>query len=86
MKKLLLTAALLPIGGMAAAQCAPDYTDVTLNVSTQNGPAIASALAAAAEVWEAKTCGEVNVIEFPFGRTLSEIPHRHVPADAATST
>ena len=67
MKKLLLTAALLPIGGMAAAQCAPDFTGVTLNVSTQNGPAIASALAAAAEVWEAKTCGEVNVIEFPFG-------------------
>ena len=67
MKKLLLTAALLPLGGMAAAQCAPDYTGVTLNVSTQNGPAIASALSAAAEVWEKKTCGEVNVIEFPFG-------------------
>ena len=56
MKKLLLTAALLPLGGMAAAQCAPDFTGVTLNVSTQNGPAIASALSAAAEVWEKKTC------------------------------
>ena len=67
MKKLLLTAALLTLGGMAAAQCAPDYPGVTLNVSTQNGPAIASALSAAAEVWEKKTCGEVNVIEFPFG-------------------
>ena len=50
-----------------SAQCAPDYTGVTLTVSTQNGPAIASALAAAAESWEAKTCGTVNVVEFPFG-------------------
>ena len=39
------TAALLPLGSMAAAQCSPDFTGVTLNVSTQNGPAIASALA-----------------------------------------
>ena len=73
MKKLLLTAALLPIGGMAAAQCAPDFTGVTLNVSTQNGPAIASALSAAAEVWEAKTCGTVNVIEFPFGENKKNV-------------
>lgn len=67
MKRLLLTAALLPLAGAAYAQCSPDYTGVTLNVSTQNGPAIASALAAAAESWEKRTCGEVNVIEFPFG-------------------
>lgn len=67
MKRLVIAAALASTAGGAWAQCSPDYTGVTLNVSTQNGPAIASALAAAAESWEARTCGTVNVIEFPFG-------------------
>jgi multiple sugar transport system substrate-binding protein len=67
MKRLLIAAALSSTAGSAWAQCSPDYTGVTLNVSTQNGPAIASALAAAAENWEARTCGTVNVVEFPFG-------------------
>ncbi len=67
MKLILSSAALSLAAGGAAAQCSPDFTGVELNVSTQNGPAIASALASAAESWEARTCGTVNVIEFPFG-------------------
>ncbi|MDJ1009744.1 MAG: extracellular solute-binding protein [Paracoccaceae bacterium] len=67
MKKLLLTAALVPFAGAAWAQCAPDYSGVTLTVSTQNGPFIASAMAMAAESFEEKTCATVNVVEFPFG-------------------
>ncbi|MEM9901674.1 MAG: extracellular solute-binding protein [Pseudomonadota bacterium] len=66
MKKLLLSAAILPLG-TAAMACEPDFTGVTLNVSTQNGPFVASALAMAGQAWEEKTCGEVNVVEFPFG-------------------
>lgn len=68
MKRLLLsTVAFAALGAGTAMACQPDYTGVTLNVSTQNGPAIASALAAAAVSWEERTCGTVNVIEFPFG-------------------
>lgn len=67
MKRLLLTAALLPLGSAAFAQCSPDFTGVTLTVSTQNGPAIASALQTAATSWSERTCGSVNVVEFPFG-------------------
>lgn len=63
---LLLPLAAMPLAGTAYAQCAPDYSDVTLTVSTQNGPFIASALQQAAESWEKKTCGEVNLVEFPF--------------------
>lgn len=66
MRNLLLTAAILPLGSMAYAQCAPDYSGVTLTISTQNGPFIASALQTAAETWEARTCGEVDLVEFPF--------------------
>jgi len=66
-KRLLLSTAVLGAMSGAALACSPDYTGVTLNVSTQNGPAIASALAAAATSWEERTCGTVNVIEFPFG-------------------
>lgn len=66
MKKLLLATAFLPVGSMAYAGCAPDYSGVTLTVSTQNGPFIASALKTAAESWEAKTCGKVELVEFPF--------------------
>ncbi|MDJ1006258.1 MAG: extracellular solute-binding protein [Paracoccaceae bacterium] len=66
MNKLLLTAAIVPLAGAAMA-CEPDYSGVTLTVSTQNGPFIASAMAMAAQSWEERTCGTVNVVEFPFG-------------------
>jgi multiple sugar transport system substrate-binding protein len=66
MKKLLLTVAILPLSATAHAQCAPDYSDVTLTVSTQNGPFIASALQTAADAWEEHTCGNVELVEFPF--------------------
>jgi len=66
MKKLFLTAALLSSASMAHATCAPDYSGVTLTISTQNGPFIASPLQTAAESWEAKTCGKVDLVEFPF--------------------
>ncbi|WP_289041939.1 extracellular solute-binding protein [uncultured Aliiroseovarius sp.] len=66
MKQLLLATALVPIAGFAQAQCSPDYSGVTLTVSTQNGPFIASALKTAAESWSEKTCGEVEIVEFPF--------------------
>lgn len=67
MKNLLLSVAVLPLATMVHAECLPDYTGVTLTISTQNGPYVASALRTAAESWEAKTCGEVNLVEFPFG-------------------
>ncbi|MEM7711748.1 MAG: extracellular solute-binding protein, partial [Pseudomonadota bacterium] len=67
MRKFLTGAALVPLATAAWAQCSPDYTGVTLTVSTQNGPAIASAMAEAARQWEEATCGTVNVVEFPFG-------------------
>ena len=67
MKNLLLSVAVLPLATIVHAECLPDYTGVTLTISTQNGPYVASALQTAAESWEAKTCGEVNLVEFPFG-------------------
>jgi len=67
MKKYLLAIVPLLMSGTAYAACSPDYTGVTLKVSTQNGPAIASALQAAGKLWEEKTCGKVEVVEFPFG-------------------
>jgi multiple sugar transport system substrate-binding protein len=66
MKRLLLTAAMLPLASFAHAACSPDYSGVTLTVSTQNGPFIASALKTAAESWGEKTCGKINLVEFPF--------------------
>ncbi len=45
----------------------------TLNVSTQNGPAIALGSVGRRRGLGKKTCGEVNVIEFPFGELLSKI-------------
>lgn len=66
MKNLLLATALVPIAGLASAACAPDYSGVTLTVSTQNGPFIASALKTAADSWQEKTCGTVEIVEFPF--------------------
>ncbi|MEQ9751291.1 MAG: extracellular solute-binding protein, partial [Marinovum algicola] len=66
MKNLMLATALVPIAGLASAACAPDYSGVTLTVSTQNGPFIASALKTAADSWQEKTCGTVEIVEFPF--------------------
>lgn len=66
MKKLIIGALCAPVAGGALA-CDPDFTGTTLTVSTQNGPYIASALQMAADSWEERTCGEVDVIEFPFG-------------------
>ena len=43
MRRLLLATALIPFGGVAFAECTPDYSGVTLTISTQNGPFIASA-------------------------------------------
>ena len=51
----------------ANAACSPDYSGVTLTVATQTGPYIASALKLGADEWAKKTCGKVNVVEFPFG-------------------
>ncbi len=69
MKKLqkLMTLALFPMASVAHAECVPDYSDVTLTVSTQNGPYIASALRTAGDSWEKRTCGTVKIVEFPFG-------------------
>jgi len=61
---LALTAAL---HGPAAAACDPDYSGATLTAGSQTGPFIALALQMAAKTWEQKTCGKVNVVEFPFG-------------------
>ncbi|SDX54862.1 extracellular solute-binding protein [Litoreibacter albidus] len=66
MRNLLLATALVPIASLANAACAPDFTGVTLTVSTQNGPFIASALKTAADSWSEKTCGTVDIVEFPF--------------------
>lgn len=49
----------------AAAQCNPDYSGVTLDVGTRTAPFIAKAVQMAAVSWEQKTCGKVNVLEFP---------------------
>jgi multiple sugar transport system substrate-binding protein len=54
-------------GGGHAVACDPDYTGVTLTAGSQTGPFIALALQMAAKTWEEKTCGKVNVVEFPFG-------------------
>jgi multiple sugar transport system substrate-binding protein len=71
-KKLLSAGTVLGVACVAlltgeAFACSPDYTGVTLNVGSQTGPFIASALQAAAKTWTEKTCGQVKVIEFPFG-------------------
>ena len=66
MRKLLLASTLIPIAGFAQAQCSPDYSGVTLTVSTQNGPFIASALRTAGDSWNEKTCGTIEIVEFPF--------------------
>lgn len=49
----------------AAAQCNPDYKGITLDVGTRTGPFIASAIKMAAVSWEQRTCGKINVIDYP---------------------
>ncbi len=81
MKKLLLATALVPLGTLAYAQCAPDFSDVTLTISTQNGPFIASALQAAADSWEAQDLRQGRLGRVSVFRALSEVPDRDDPAD-----
>ncbi|MCH4546246.1 extracellular solute-binding protein, partial [Rhizobium changzhiense] len=77
MRRLLLssTAAVLlaAAGTTSALACEPDYTGVTLTATTQTGPYIASALQLAAKGWEEKTCGKVNVVEFPWSELYPKI-------------
>jgi len=76
MRKILLgstAAAAIALSGGAALACSPDYSGVTLTAGTQTGPYIASALTMAAEVWSEQTCGEVQVVEFPWSELYPKI-------------
>lgn len=77
MRKMLLGAsafaALTLAAGGANAACSPDYTGVTLTAASQTGPYIASALQSAGEEWAKKTCGKVNVVEFPWSELYPKI-------------
>ncbi len=78
MKKHLLgtaaAAVLVAAASNASAQtCDPDYSGVTLTAASQTGPYIASALQLAAEEWTKKTCGTVNVVEFPWSELYPKI-------------
>ncbi len=67
-------AILLSLGAASAASaCEPDYTGVTVTAAAQTGPYIASALQKAAAGWEKKTCGKVNVVEFPWSELYPKI-------------
>lgn len=75
-KMLLATAAGLALSaatGPAALACEPDFSKVTLTAGTQTGPYIASALKLAADEWKKKTCGTVNVVEFPWSELYPKI-------------
>ncbi len=77
MKNLLKTTTLAVTAALAApgawAACSPDYSGVEITATTQTGPYIASALQAAAEGWNKKTCGEVKVVEFPWSELYPKI-------------
>lgn len=60
-------------GVQASSACEPDYTGVTLTAASQTGPYIASALKLAADEWQKKTCGTVNVVEFPWSELYPKI-------------
>lgn len=64
-------AAALSASTAHAQSCDPDYSVVTLTVGTQTGPYIASALTAAE--WKERTCGTVNVVEFPWSELYPKI-------------
>lgn len=70
-------------GGPALAQCDPEYSGVTLKAGAQTGPFIASAVQAAGQGWAAKTCGRVEVIEFPFGELYPKYLSAMVAGEAA---
>lgn len=57
----------------AQAACSPDYSNARITIGTQTGPYIASALTQAAAVWKEKTCGTVNVVEFPWSELYPKI-------------
>lgn len=77
MRRLLLaTAAAVAVttgASQASLACAPDYTGVTLTFASQTGPYIASALQIAGKKWAEKTCGTVNVVEFPWSELYPKI-------------
>ncbi|MDU6494191.1 ABC transporter substrate-binding protein, partial [Bradyrhizobium sp.] len=66
----------------AHAACSPDYSGVTLTVATQTGPYIASALKLGADEWTKKTCGKVNVVEFPWSELYPKIVTSLTSSDA----
>lgn len=68
-----IAALLVFTGGAALAECSPDFSGVEVTATTQTGPYIASALALAAKGWEEKTCGKVNVVEFPWSELYPKI-------------
>lgn len=66
----------------ANAACSPDYSGVTLTVASQTGPYIASALKLGADEWTKKTCGKVNVVEFPWSELYPKIVTSLTGSDA----
>ena len=68
-----LAATTLAGAAPAKAACDPDYSGVQLNFASQTGPYIASALQMAAAKWKDKTCGTVNVVEFPWSELYPKI-------------
>src|SRR3546814_17024332 len=88
MKKVLLASVAagvlsLAAAGSAIAQCDPDYSGVTLTAGAQTGPLIASAAQAAGQEWTKKTCGRVDVVEFPFGALYPKYLSAMVAGEAA---
>ena len=76
MKRVLLSSTAVTLFALSAGTvfaCEPDYTGVTITATTQTGPYIASALQIAAKGWEEKTCGKVNVVEFPWSELYPKI-------------
>lgn len=76
MKRVLLSSTAVTLFALSAGAvlaCEPDYTGVTITATTQTGPYIASALQIAAKGWEEKTCGKVNVVEFPWSELYPKI-------------
>lgn len=68
-----VAAAAMLVGAGQALACSPDYSGVTLTFASQTGPYIASALQMAGREWREKTCGTVNVVEFPWSELYPKI-------------
>src|SRR3546814_15781211 len=77
MRRLLLAtvaaAAVTTGASQSSLACEPDYTGVTLTFASQTGPYIASALQIAGKKWAEKTCGTVNVVEYPWSELYPKI-------------